>query len=82
MVLASESLLKPRVSPSTFEICQGIIGAGAHLANIGVHGKPVLLHMEKLRDCNVTLTTRLGRHSDHTHGSSRPFGRAISSPAS
>jgi alcohol dehydrogenase len=46
-------------SPATFDICQGIIGAGGHLANIGVHGKPVLLHMEKLWDRNATLTTRL-----------------------
>jgi alcohol dehydrogenase len=45
--------------PSTFDICQGILGAGGHLANIGVHGKPVLLHMEKLWDRNATLTTRL-----------------------
>jgi len=45
--------------PATFDICQGIIGAGGHLANIGVHGKPVLLHMEKLWDRNATLTTRL-----------------------
>ena len=45
--------------PATFDICQGILAAGGHLANIGVHGKPVLLHMEKLWDRNATLTTRL-----------------------
>jgi alcohol dehydrogenase len=45
--------------PATFDICQGIIAAGGRLANIGVHGKPVLLHMEKLWDRNATLTTRL-----------------------
>jgi alcohol dehydrogenase len=45
--------------PATFDICQGIIAAGGHLANIGVHGKPVLLHLEKLWDRNATLTTRL-----------------------
>ncbi|MGA2136714.1 MAG: zinc-dependent alcohol dehydrogenase family protein [Bryobacteraceae bacterium] len=45
--------------PATFDICQGIVGAGGHLANIGVHGKPVVLHMEKLWDRNFTLTTRL-----------------------
>jgi len=45
--------------PATFDICQGIIGVGGHLANIGVHGKAVALHMEKLWDRNVTLTTRL-----------------------
>src|ERR1700730_10312611 len=45
--------------PATFDICQGIVGAGGHIANIGVHGKPVLLRMEKLWDRNATLTTRL-----------------------
>ena len=45
--------------PATFDICQAILAAGGHLANIGVHGKPVVLHMEKLWDRNVTLTTRL-----------------------
>jgi alcohol dehydrogenase len=45
--------------PATFDICQGILAAGGHLANIGVHGKPVILHLEKLWDRNATLTTRL-----------------------
>lgn len=45
--------------PATFDICQGILAAGGHLANIGVHGNPVLLHMERLWDRNATLTTRL-----------------------
>ncbi len=45
--------------PATFDICQNILAAGGHLANIGVHGKPVMLHMEKLWDRNATLTTRL-----------------------
>jgi alcohol dehydrogenase len=45
--------------PATFDICQGILGVGGHLANIGVHGKPVVLHMERLWDRNATLTTRL-----------------------
>jgi alcohol dehydrogenase len=46
-------------SPATFAICQNIVAAGGHIANIGVHGKPVELHMEKLWDRNITLTTRL-----------------------
>ncbi len=45
--------------PATFDICQGILAAGGHLANIGVHGIPVTLHLEKLWDRNATLTTRL-----------------------
>ncbi len=45
--------------PATFDICQEILAAGGHLANIGVHGEPALLHLEKLWDRNATLTTRL-----------------------
>jgi alcohol dehydrogenase len=45
--------------PATFDICQDIVAAGGHLANVGVHGRPVLLHMEKLWDRSLTLTTRL-----------------------
>jgi alcohol dehydrogenase len=45
--------------PATFAICQGIVAAGGRIANVGVHGKPVELHMEKLWDRNISLTTRL-----------------------
>ncbi len=45
--------------PATFDICQGILAPGGRLANVGVHGKPVELHLEKLWDRNITLTTRL-----------------------
>ncbi len=45
--------------PATFDICQGIVAAGGHIANVGVHGKPVELHLEKLWDRNISITTRL-----------------------
>jgi alcohol dehydrogenase len=45
--------------PATFDICQAIVAAGGWIANVGVHGKPVELHMEKLWDRNISLTTRL-----------------------
>jgi alcohol dehydrogenase len=45
--------------PATFGICQAIIGAGGRIANIGVHGKSVELHLEKLWSSNITITTRL-----------------------
>ena len=45
--------------PATFDICQSILAPGGHLANVGVHGKPVALHLENLWDRNITLTTRL-----------------------
>ncbi len=45
--------------PSSFLTCQGIIAPGGRIANIGVHGKPVELHLEKLWDRNIAITTRL-----------------------
>ena len=45
--------------PATFELCQSLVGPGGVIANIGVHGKSVELHMEKLWSHNVTITTRL-----------------------
>jgi alcohol dehydrogenase len=45
--------------PGTFSICQAIVAAGGHIANIGVHGKSVELHLEKLWASNITITTRL-----------------------
>ncbi len=44
---------------ATFDICQAILAPGGRLANIGVHGKPVQLHLEKLWDRNIAITTRL-----------------------
>jgi len=43
----------------SFDICQSIVAAGGHIANIGVHGKPVQLNLDKLWSHNITLTTRL-----------------------
>ena len=45
--------------PATFDICQDIVAAGGRIANVGVHGKPVELHLEKLWNRNISLTTRL-----------------------
>ena len=45
--------------PATFGLCEDILAPGGHLANIGVHGKSVELHMERLWSRNITLTTRL-----------------------
>jgi alcohol dehydrogenase len=45
--------------PATFDICQSILAPGGRLANVGVHGKPVQLHLEKLWDRNIAITTRL-----------------------
>ena len=45
--------------PATFELCQQIIAPGGTIANIGVHGKKVDLHLESLWDRNISITTRL-----------------------
>jgi alcohol dehydrogenase len=45
--------------PATFELCEQIVAPGGVIANIGVHGVPVALHMERLWDRNISITTRL-----------------------
>ena len=45
--------------PSTFELAAELIRPGGSLANIGVHGKPVTLHLETLWIKDVTITTGL-----------------------
>ncbi len=44
---------------ATFELCEAIVASGGHIANIGVHGKSVILHLESLWSKNITITTRL-----------------------
>lgn len=46
-------------TPEAFDICQSILSPGGFLANIGVHGKSVNLHLENLWHHNITLTTAL-----------------------
>ena len=45
--------------PATFELCQDLIAPGGTIANIGVHGKKVDLHLERLWSHNISITTRL-----------------------
>ena len=45
--------------PATFELCEEIVAPGGTIANIGVHGKKVDLHLEQLWDRNISITTRL-----------------------
>jgi len=45
--------------PATFELCEQLVAPGGVIANIGVHGTQVTLHMERLWDRNITMTTRL-----------------------
>jgi alcohol dehydrogenase len=45
--------------PATFELAAELIRAGGTLANVGVHGKPATLHLEKLWIKDVTIRTGL-----------------------
>ena len=45
--------------PATFGLCEQIVAVGGTIANIGVHGKKVDLHLESLWDRNIAITTRL-----------------------
>jgi alcohol dehydrogenase len=45
--------------PATFELCEELVGPGGIIANIGVHGKKVDLHLETLWSANIAITTRL-----------------------
>ncbi|RFB13629.1 alcohol dehydrogenase [Bacillus sp. HNG] len=45
--------------PQTFDLCQRIISPGGRIANIGVHGKSVEFHLDKLWIKNITVSTGL-----------------------
>ncbi|MCY0927994.1 alcohol dehydrogenase catalytic domain-containing protein [Streptomyces sp. H27-H1] len=45
--------------PETFEMCTRMVRPGGRVANIGVHGKPAILHLEDLWIKDVTITTGL-----------------------
>jgi alcohol dehydrogenase len=45
--------------PESFELCARLVRPGGHLANVGVLGKPVTLHLESRWIKDVTITTGL-----------------------
>jgi alcohol dehydrogenase len=45
--------------PDTFDLCTRLVRPGGHVANVGVHGAPVTLHLEDLWIRNLTITTGL-----------------------
>jgi alcohol dehydrogenase len=45
--------------PASFIVCEDIIAPGGIIANVGVHGVKADLHLEKLWDRNISITTRL-----------------------
>ena len=44
---------------ATFALCEAVVAVGGTIANFGVHGTKVDLHLERLWDRNITITTRL-----------------------
>ena len=57
--LGADAALEAVGVPATFELCTQLVRPGGHVANVGVHGKPAQLHLEKLWIRNVTITTGL-----------------------
>jgi alcohol dehydrogenase len=45
--------------PATFDTCQKIVSAGGSIANVGVHGKSVELHIEELWIKNINISMGL-----------------------
>ena len=45
--------------PATFGLCEQLVDIGGTIANIGVHGKKVDLHLETLWDRNISITMQL-----------------------
>jgi alcohol dehydrogenase len=45
--------------PASFITCEDIVAPGGTIANVGVHGVKVDLHLERLWAQNITITTRL-----------------------
>jgi alcohol dehydrogenase len=45
--------------PETFELCTELVRPGGHVANIGVHGRSAIFHLETLWTKDVTVTTGL-----------------------
>lgn len=45
--------------PATFELAADLVRPGGRVANVGVHGEPATLHLERLWIRDVTVTTGL-----------------------
>ncbi|CAN9376434.1 unnamed protein product [Alternaria sp. RS040] len=45
--------------PATFNMCEDLVAKGGHIANMGVHGKSVDLHIERLWARSTTISMAL-----------------------
>ncbi|KAF4443184.1 alcohol dehydrogenase [Fusarium austroafricanum] len=54
-----DSVIEAVGIPATFDLCQKLLATGGVLANIGVHGTKVDLHLQNLWHKNISITTGL-----------------------
>lgn len=52
--LGFDSVIEAVGIPATFALCQELVAVGGRIANVGVHGTAVDLHLEKLWDRNIS----------------------------
>ncbi|MEY2553044.1 MAG: alcohol dehydrogenase [Ilumatobacteraceae bacterium] len=57
--LGADTAIEAVGVPATFELAATLIRPGGRVANIGVHGEPVTMHLEELWIKDVTITTGL-----------------------
>ena len=57
--LGADVVIEAVGRPETFELCTELVRPGGRIANVGVHGHPVTLHLERLWIHGVTITTGL-----------------------
>ena len=57
--LGADVVIEAVGKPDTFELAVSLGRPGARIANIGVHGKPVALHLEEQWPRDITITTGL-----------------------
>jgi alcohol dehydrogenase len=57
--IGADTVIEAVGIPATFELCQQMVAPGGVIANVGVHGTKVDLHLENLWDRNIAITTRL-----------------------
>ena len=57
--IGADAVIEAVGTPEAFGLCQEIVAPGGRIANIGVHGQKVDLHLERLWSHNIAITTRL-----------------------
>jgi alcohol dehydrogenase len=59
--LGFDSVIEAVGIPATFGLCQELVAVGGRIANVGVHGTSVDLHLEKLWDRNISESCLFSR---------------------